>query len=39
MIKEKKDFFGFLYYHFFPEKAQNKPRSGSRRPFINDVNT
>ena len=38
MIKEKKKIF-FLVFLYFPKKAQNKTRSGSRRPFLNDENT
>ena len=38
MIKEK-EFFWFFVLPFFPEKAQNKTRLGSRGPFINVENT
>jgi len=37
MIKEKKEkkrsFLVFLYYHFFPEKAQNKNKVGIKTTF------
>jgi len=37
-ILEKKNFFGFLYYHF-SEKAQNKNKGGIKTTFfINDEN-
>jgi len=40
ILKLKKNFFCFFFcITIFQEEAQNKTRSGSRRPFINDVNT